>query len=118
MTTAPINDFTLYVPALGSSLSRTLARGSAIVSDANEAPRDGLVVIYFEGNIFGAVNLVEYPDRVLNAAGRLRENYPTSAMQGAYLSDLVAIGTFHYPTRGLLIENRAALQEWLTPAKT
>jgi hypothetical protein len=109
--------FTLYVPKEGSSLQKSLARGSAIVADASYDTHQrlggGMVIVHYEGNIYGAENLKEYPERVLSAAGRLRERYPTSAMQGAYLKELIVIGSFHYPTRGLLIENREALQAWL-----
>lgn len=49
--------------------------GSSIVG----VPTENGVVLYYEGNLYGAENLVSYTDRIRHAAGRLFARYPTVA---------------------------------------
>lgn len=110
-----IQTFNLHVPARpGSLISRTIAKGSAIVSDSEVPHQNGLggFLIYYEGNIYGAANMVRYVERALSAAGRMRERYPTAAMMSAAAVDLKQIGTFHYPSRTLSICDGEAFREW------
>ena len=65
----------VVVPREGSGPDAQIDRASGIV-----AQRQGdHVVVYYEGNRYGADNLKAYADRVKNAAGRLFKRYPTIA---------------------------------------
>lgn len=108
------NDFILYVPKSGTFAASSILRGSAIVSDPTRPAEEGLVIVYFEGNAINAANLTEYIDRARSAAGRLRENYPTSSVMQLPLNDLHEIGHFHYPTSRLMITDQDSYREWLT----
>src|SRR4051812_17483330 len=79
--TSPVN---IYVPAVGSMLEREVAAGSGIVG-ARTVPEDpeSPVLVYYEGNLYGAANIVTWADRVYHAADRLLwqgRGYPTRAM--------------------------------------
>lgn len=65
----------IFIPNKGSTLGTLLPPGSGIVSQ--QSTLNGQKTLYFEGNKY-AVNLVDYEDRLMNAAGRLWEKYPTS----------------------------------------
>lgn len=61
-----------------------ILHGSAIVcrASADGSPllgKEGMVDIWFEGNLNGAENLNTYFEKILCAAGRLVTNYPTIA---------------------------------------
>lgn len=66
---------TIYVPVPGSMLERVLAPGSGVVG----VPREGGVLIHYEGNLYQVEDLREYRVRLMHAAGRLHQNYPTVA---------------------------------------
>ena len=86
-----MSELVVYAPREGALPQ--IIRGSGIVgSPARLDP--GRVVIDFEGNRYGAANLVTYADRVRQAAGRHRERYPTSARAAVRLDALVPIGVF------------------------
>ncbi len=110
-----IHTFNLHVPAHpGSLISRTIAKGSAIVSNSDMPHQNGLrgFLIYYEGNIYGAANMTRFVERALSAAGRMRERYPTAAMMRAAAADLKQIGTFHYPSSTLSICDGEAFRQW------
>jgi len=70
---------TIYIPrSIDSAKLRHIASGSGIVGAPDPRAVDQSVVCY-EGNLYHAVNLVRLEDRILCAAGRLFENYPTVA---------------------------------------
>jgi hypothetical protein len=81
----------VYLPREGSHLGSLVDRGSALVAD--DLGQDRLVV-YFEGNRYGAVNLQRWADRVECAAGRLTAKYPTSALCAAERDDIQLLGLF------------------------
>jgi hypothetical protein len=90
----------VYVPP-GKQLivaGREIARGSGIVGGT---PANGYVVIDYEGNLHGAVNLVTWRDRVEIAAGRHVERYPTVARAAAKEEQLVDVGLFDTETRAI-----------------
>jgi hypothetical protein len=53
-----------------------------------------LVMVYFEGNRFGADNLQRWVDRVNCAAGRLLSRYPTVATALLPVGELEEVGVF------------------------
>jgi len=89
----------LYVPHPESRLCAALARGSAIVGlPLNE----GLIRIYYEGNVIGAQNLKRYRDKAVQAAGRMLymypEGYPTRAREDVDPRELVGVGAIDAKT--------------------
>ena len=58
------------------------------------------MTISFEGNLYGAINLQGYEQRVEHAAARMITRYPTIAKALVPADDLVAVGTFS-PRDGL-----------------
>lgn len=43
--------------------------------------QDGFHTMYYEGNLHGAVNLETFEEKLMVAAGRMRDNYPTIARE-------------------------------------
>lgn len=94
----------LYVPHPESRLSKELAHGSAIVG----LPlADGLIRIYYEGNVIRATNLGRYSERSVQAAGRMLHNYPvgypTRAREDVDPREVLEIGTIESETGSLSI---------------
>jgi hypothetical protein len=88
---------------------RGVRRGSGMVGHKS----GDLIEVYFEGNLYGAVNLTRFEDRVLCAADRLVARYPTTAKRLVALTDLEVIGTC-YPDRGEVVIGRPdLLAVWL-----
>lgn len=65
-------------------------RASGIVG----TPEGDRVVIDFEGNRFGASNIVTFADRVMIAAGRHESRYPTIARLSVEPASVVRVGTY------------------------
>lgn len=107
------NHFTIYVPRDEQALY-WIFKGAGIVA-ASEPTLPEMVHIHFEGNLYGAANLNDFNERVLSAAGRLREGYPTSAQAHVPFHLLHEIGALHYEQRKITIIDQAALDEWLAP---
>ncbi|MCL4722654.1 MAG: hypothetical protein KJZ90_00065 [Rhodocyclaceae bacterium] len=98
---------TIYVPVAGSRLERELLPGSGIVG----IPRHGQLVIYYEGNLYGACNLHRIEDRIICAFGRLATKYPTGAMRGVLdeeIADLIPVGEVAWPNRVSIHEDKRA----------
>lgn len=87
---------------------RHVRRGSGMV--ARRVPGSDLLDVYFEGNLYGAVNLERFEDRVLVAADRLVTRYPTTAMMSIALTDVEVVGTC-YLRDGLVLIGRPELVE-------
>lgn len=68
---------TIYIPKPGSTLDKTLIPGSGIVGQRGSI---GLIIFY-EGNRYGAASLLTWPSRVRCAAGRMFARYGTIAKQ-------------------------------------
>ena len=88
---------TIYVPVEGAVLDTNIDPGSGIVGIRKES---GMLVIYYDGNRFDAINMREGRERVICAFGRLAVQYPTSAMRGVmpeYESQLIAVGEITWP---------------------
>jgi hypothetical protein len=82
----------VYVPADSAAASLTIDAGSGIVGTASDEL--GRTLVDFEGNRYGAVNLVTYADRVHCAADRHVVRYPTTARALLDTITLVRVGTF------------------------
>ena len=103
---------TIFVPVEGSLADNTIAPGSAIVavlrndSDVN--------VVYIEGNLYGASNLIDLQDRIKCAAGRLFTRYPTVAIRGFHTSEFeqnfIAVGTIDENYKIVLSEPEKAAE--------
>jgi hypothetical protein len=98
----------IYVPAeLGCEL---IDHGSGIVSATSDENIGILrvhdrvhidhVIVYFEGNRYGAMNLRRWVDRVSCAADRLLTKYPTVAVACLDRTTLLEVGTLD-PTAGV-----------------
>jgi hypothetical protein len=87
---------------------------SAIVSDPN--PSGDMIVIYYEGNRYGASEIVTLADRARRATERLVAKAATVAMCAVPRAALLQVGVLN-PWRGIdLIEDPAtvaALARWL-----
>lgn len=100
----------LWVPRTNESTH--IAPGSGIVG---RSMAGGKVLVYYEGNLYDAVNMRRYVERVLHAWGRMDENYPTIAKATLDRQDLVWIGKWSSAMGRVLVdaENRAVLANWL-----
>lgn len=87
---------------------------SAIVGTKTDGDR---IVVDFEGNKHGAVNLKKYEGRVEVAVGRHLTEYPTTARRSVALEEVVRVGSATYfPEYGTVvteIDEPEALAEWL-----
>ena len=74
------------------------------------------MLVYYEGNRYGAANMVTYADRAMLAYWRMRDHYPTVAQAAVPVEHLVRIGTLD-PERGEIelvdTEHAPDLAEWL-----
>lgn len=96
---------TVYVPNEASFLAKQIKPGSGIVgSPSGYAHPEMSERIDYEGNLYGAMNMNTYTERVYHAAGRHVTKYPTVARVWCNPADLVRVGTFHYETQVLLID--------------
>jgi hypothetical protein len=85
----------LYLPAGGAVIHHVHA-GSAIVSSSpGSGDPDERIVVYFEGNIYGGDALRRFADRVLHAADRLIQDYPTVATAVFRRGELFEVAYFH-----------------------
>jgi hypothetical protein len=104
---------------MGEQMLATVAPRSAIVGTGQD-PEPGLlpkmIVVYYEGNLYGAVNMVTFADRAMHAYYRLRDHYPTVAMMAVPRSQVVQAATL-YPEHGRVevknAEQQVRLTRWL-----
>lgn len=76
--------YLIYVPARDIGI----AQGAAIVGRGDA---DNFVVYYEEPGSYS--NVVTFEDRIVHAAGRLHDRYPTSKMRGVSPDDVHQVGT-------------------------
>lgn len=83
----------LFIPSPDSTYYKVLAQGSALVGDPTDS-RFGecKVLVYYEGNIYGACNLNSFAEKATCAAGRLIERYPTIAKVVLPREELIEVG--------------------------
>lgn len=79
----------IVVPDPNSRLAKEVLPGSGVVSRLG---REGWCTVYYEGNKYGAPDLATWEQRVKHAWGRATESYPTTAMQGARVEDVIVVG--------------------------
>lgn len=102
----------IFVPRPGTTVEKHVAPGSAIVVDLEaESSVPGKVKAYLEGNLYGAENIKTFEDKVINAAGRLVQRYPTVAVGYYQLEDLLPIGILNWDSRHFDLD-RTAIKEW------
>jgi hypothetical protein len=96
----------------------TAAPASAIVTthrvfdDAAGDP-DAVLLVWLEGNVYGAVNLTGFVDRCLVAAHRALDAAPTSALRQVPRHLVRPVATFDVSTCRLDVFDPEALDAWL-----
>lgn len=103
------NELMVYVPRPGSALGESILPGSAVCGRLQD---NGRVLIDYEGNRYGSMNMRTFEEKLLHAAGRHIENYPTVARAMVKSADLIAVGRYDYETKTLSVDNRDALLGW------
>lgn len=86
----------IFVPRPDSRLDQEIAPGSGIVGVMSGER----MVLYFEGNLFGAENLTNPEERLVCAFGRAATGYPTAAIRGVMPNeyfDLIRVGEMTWP---------------------
>lgn len=88
----------VLVPRPGSRLDREVAPGSGLVGVTH---RNGTIVFY-EGNLYGAMTLHQAEERVVCAFGRAATAYPTCAMSSLLpeeVFDVIRVGEISWPDK-------------------
>jgi hypothetical protein len=94
----------VYVPVAGTPAADSIKKGSAIVADpADTTGGSGNVLVSFEGNLHGDVNLTTLKQKVEFASGRLVDNSPTAAKMAISSNDLVHVGVYDTQSKKLSI---------------
>jgi len=97
----------VLVPQPGTAAAHFIRRGSGVVARPGV---DREVRVDYEGNLYGAAELVTFEARVRHAAGRLREQYPTVARGTFPRHTFTVVGTLDGDS--LLITDRATVSAW------
>ena len=98
----------VYVPAGEDFFG--IHPGSAIVG-FDRVSR--LCEIYFEGGLYNASYFADFSNRLLHAAGRCVEHYPTIARLSVPRDALQLVGTYEPETHVLDVDDRGALDAWV-----
>lgn len=102
----------ILVPKSDSAIDREVAPRSAIVA-AQAVTIPGIRVAYYEGNLLGASNMVEFYQRLVSAAGRLEQRYPTSAMMGVDPDEVEIVAVFDTDLQAVTeVFDEVALVAW------
>lgn len=103
----------VFVPRPGSLPCARIHNGSAIVGLFEEG--EETVLVDFEGNLYGASNIVNFADRVFIAASRHLDRAPTISRARFNCQDLLMIGYWDHDDRRLTInpELRHELDYWV-----
>jgi hypothetical protein len=102
----------VFIPKPDRKTTQGIAAKSAIVGAPTPDETDS-VIVYYEGNLNGAVNLNEYYEKLLCAAGRLKQRYPTVAMRMIPLADLHPVATYETETWSIVdVTDADALISW------
>lgn len=91
----------LFVPLPGSATAARIDPGSAIVGVDTGAPE---ILVDYEGNRHGAVNLHRYWQRVAQAAGRHLARYPTIARSQVPREELIPVGWWDATRREITLD--------------
>ena len=111
----------VWVPT--GRVAAMIRQGSGVVSSTEPATRLEYVTVDYEGNLYGAVGMEVYANRVFHAHDRQAAQYPTVARLLVPVADLQRVGIFDV-AEGLVrlddplaVEgNRAVLAAWLGKA--
>lgn len=103
----------VLVPKPGTDAARVIRPGSGVVSAGDGGVH---VLVHYEGALYG---FASYKDKVLRAAGRLAQDYPTIAKGVFPAEDFVQVGTFTYSMDWreyeLLLDDEQTVEEWTKP---
>lgn len=107
-------EIVVYLPASGHPATEEIHPGSAIVG--RPEPGADAVRIYYEGALYGQVNMRTLADRAVHACGRLQQDYPTVAAKVVPREALTVVGTFD-PREGKIMltgrQSERAVADWL-----
>lgn len=103
----------VVVPRRGTEPALVIDAGSGVVCADFLGER---VLVYFEGNRYGASNLQTFEERVRCAAGRLVQHYPTVARGQFARADFTPVGLLS-EAFGLTITDAAAVAAWTSEAE-
>ena len=104
-----------------------IAQGSAIVAAPMGVTGD-YVKVYFEGNLYRAINQHQYEERLVCAWGRLVFRYPTIAMMGHSMAEFIdrydVVGVFDGKRSRLILGHedrlievqKAYIEHWSRPS--
>lgn len=105
----------VLVPRPGTRAAKVILPKSGIVARLTHG--ETKILTYFEGNKYGSAGLDSFDNRVLTAAGRLLQTYPTVAKGLFDAGDFEVIGVLHCTSdlhvRTLVIDDQEGLDEWL-----
>ena len=109
----------IVIPKSGTYFHKLITRGSGVVMISHEHHKD-IPCIYYEGNLYDAVNLRTYEDRIKCAAGRAHTHYPTiacSAILPENTREFITVGIC-LPEQGYRISfafgSEPIIKEWLS----
>ena len=105
-----MTELRVYVPADESVFERAFLPASAIVGSPAV---DGGILVDFEGNRYGSESLQRFDHRLLIAAGRHIERYPTVARMVVPAEELIPVGWYNADTEELDVDDATALADWL-----
>ena len=97
----------IYVPGEDRGIS-FIAERSGIVGRA----RGMWVDVWYEGNLYGAVNLEGWIEKVACAAGRLQDGYPTRARAAVPAEWVRRVGWYDLQTGVAHLEDVDGAAEW------
>jgi hypothetical protein len=87
---------------MGDHFAAAVAPKSAIVG-TGEDPEPGvlpeMIVVYYEGALYGQSNMITFADRAMFAYWRMRDRYPTAAMMAVPKNQLEHVANL-YPEFG------------------
>lgn len=104
-----MSTLTVYIPTDEAAERLGIAPGSAICG-STEGER---IRIDYEGDIYGRASMRGYAKRLLHAAGRHVERYPTVARAWVRPEDLIIVGTYDTEREDLHLSEPDALLAWL-----
>jgi hypothetical protein len=91
----------VYIPVEGGYAERVIRRGSAVVGTEREVRGERMVKLDFEGGLYNPGQTFE--EKLMQAAGRHVENYPTRARLWSYPDEVLQVGTYDTERRVLLV---------------
>jgi hypothetical protein len=104
----------VVIPRPGSNASVRIRQAAGIVM----YERNGALLIDYEGNLYDAENLRTYEQRLMHAAGRAKDQYPTVARSMVHdPSEFIIVGEYDTDTWSATLAPRKevgeALAEWV-----